>query len=87
MASKETGSPVMAFRANEGARSPTVTCVRLPDGRTGPEVVAALKQRGWTVGTGYGKLRDTSIRIGHMGDHSLVGIEALLGELAAVLAG
>lgn len=71
--------------APEGARSPTVTCVRLPDGRTGPEVAAAMKQRGWTVSTGYGKLRDATIRIGHMGDHSLAGVDGLLEELTAVL--
>jgi aspartate aminotransferase-like enzyme len=75
----------LSVLAPEGARSPTVTCVRLPDGATGPEVVGALKQRGWTIGAGYGKLRDATIRIGHMGDHTLDGLEALLAELAKVL--
>ena len=75
----------LAVLAPPGARSPTVTCVRLPDGRTGPDVVAALKRRGWTIGAGYGKLRDTTIRIGHMGDHTVDGLNALLSELEAVL--
>ena len=80
----EAGVP-LAVLAPPGARSPTVTCVRLPDGRTGPDVVAALKRRGWTIGAGYGKLRDTTIRIGHMGDHTVDGLNALLAELEAVL--
>lgn len=75
----------LAVLAPSGARSPTVTCIRLPEGHTGPDVAAAMKQRGWTIGAGYGKLRDATIRIGHMGDHTLEGLEMLLGELAAVL--
>jgi aspartate aminotransferase-like enzyme len=75
----------LAVLAPAGARSPTVTCIRLPEGRTGPEVVTALKHRGWTIGAGYGKLRDTTIRIGHMGDHTEAGVDALLAELGAVL--
>ncbi|MDQ2670988.1 MAG: aminotransferase class V-fold PLP-dependent enzyme, partial [Gemmatimonadota bacterium] len=75
----------LSVLAPAGARSPTVTCIRLPEGHTGPDVAAAMKQRGWTIGSGYGKLRDTTIRVGHMGDHTLEGLEMLLEELAAVL--
>lgn len=75
----------LAVLAPAGARSPTVTCIRLPDGHSGPDVVAALKRLGWTIGAGYGKLRDTTIRIGHMGDHTLEGLDALLAALAGVL--
>lgn len=72
--------------APAGARSPTVTCIGLAPARTGPAVVAALKERGFTIGTGYGKLRDSHIRIGHMGDHTLPALEALLDALTEVLA-
>ncbi|HJU65294.1 MAG TPA: alanine--glyoxylate aminotransferase family protein [Gemmatimonadaceae bacterium] len=72
--------------APEGFRSPTVTCIRLPEGRTGPEVNSAMKSRGWTIATGYGKLANESIRIGHMGDHTVAELDELLDELAAVLA-
>ena len=80
----DAGVP-LAVLAPAGARSPTVTCIRVPEDRGGPGVVSALKQRGWTIGAGYGKLRDTTIRIGHMGEHTLDELEALLAELRAVL--
>jgi predicted phosphoserine aminotransferase len=67
--------------APEGRRSPTVTCIQLPSGVKGPDVVAAVKAKGWVIGGGYGKLKDTTIRIGHMGDHTLAGLDALLDVL------
>jgi aspartate aminotransferase-like enzyme len=67
-----------------GYRSPTVTCVRVPSGWTGPKVNAALQQRGFTIATGYGKLREETFRIGHMGDHNVGTLEALLDALEDV---
>ena len=75
----------LAVLAPEGARSPTVTCITLPPGRTGPEITAALKARGFTIGSGYGSLKEATIRIGHMGDHTVAGLDALLAELREVL--
>jgi aspartate aminotransferase-like enzyme len=75
----------LAVLAPEGFRSPTVTCITLPPGRTGPEVTSALKARGFTIGSGYGTLKERSIRIGHMGDHSVASLDALLAELEEVL--
>jgi aspartate aminotransferase-like enzyme len=72
--------------APPGFRSPTVTCLTLPPGRTGPAVTAALAARGWTIGAGYGELKDATIRIGHMGDHSVAELDALLAQLAEVVA-
>lgn len=71
--------------APPGFRSPTVTCLTLPPGTTGPKVAAALAARGYTIGAGYGELKDATIRIGHMGDHTVAELDALLAELAAVL--
>jgi aspartate aminotransferase-like enzyme len=67
--------------APEGYRSPTVTTLRPPAGWTGPRVVAAAKERGYTIATGYGKLREDTFRIGHMGDHTVEELEALLEAL------
>jgi aspartate aminotransferase-like enzyme len=64
--------------AADGLRSPTVTAIKLPSGIAGPEIVEAIKTRGYTVGGGYGKLKDTTIRIGHMGDHSVDGVQRCL---------
>jgi aspartate aminotransferase-like enzyme len=75
----------VAVLAPEGHRSPTVTCVILPDGRSGPEVVAAMRERGWVIGGGYSRLKESTIRIGHMGDHDPQVLGELLGDLGEVL--
>lgn len=71
--------------ADEGYRSPTVTCISLPDGRSGPEVVAAARERGYVIAPGYGKLKPGMIRIGHMGEQTLETLDGLLGVLEEVL--
>jgi len=68
-----------------GYRSPTVTCLTLPPGRTGPQVTEALKARGFTISAGYGALKDSTIRIGHMGDHTVAELDELLQALEEVL--
>ena len=72
--------------APEGSRSPTVTAVNLPEGITGPSVVAGMRDRGWVIGGGYGKLKETTFRIGHMGDHTPAELEELLAVLTEVVA-
>ncbi len=76
-----------AFRvlAPAGYRSPCVTAIELPDGMTGPEVAAAASARGFTIAPGYGPLKQGSFRIGHMGDHTLEELEALLSCLDEIL--
>ena len=66
-------------------RAPTVTTIRCPAGWTGPKVAAAVKQRGFQIATGYGRMKDESFRIGHMGDHTPDGVESLLEVLSEVL--
>ena len=68
----------LAELAPAGARATTVTAVTLPPGITGPQVAAAVKARGFVIGSGYGKIKDTTFRIGHMGDHTLEGLERCL---------
>ncbi len=79
----------LSYLPREGRRSWTVSCLKLPEGgkHTGGAVARKLEQRGFTIGAGYGKLKDATIRIGHMGDHTVAGLEALLGALAEVLHG
>jgi aspartate aminotransferase-like enzyme len=68
-----------------GYRSPTVTSVTLPEGLSGPDIVAAARARGFTLAPGYGKLKPSTIRIGHMGDHTLVELETILAVLDEVI--
>ena len=56
-------------------RSPTVSTIRLPEGVTGKAFVQKVKAHGVQVATGYGKLADTTFRIGHMGDHTVETLE------------
>ncbi len=70
----------------EGRRSWTVSCLRLPDGKRSKEIVGALQRQGWVIGAGYGALKDSTIRIGHMGDHTVAALEELLIAVEAQLA-
>lgn len=80
-----TVDPGFAILAPAGARAPTVTCVLLPDGLRGSAVVDAVAARGYVIGAGYGALRDTTIRIGHMGDHTVSGVERVLDVVREVI--
>ncbi|MFW6078946.1 MAG: alanine--glyoxylate aminotransferase family protein, partial [Gemmatimonadota bacterium] len=80
---RDRGVRVETF-APEGHRSPTVTCVRLPNDTTGPTVCSALRNRGFAVAPGYGSTKDHFIRIGHMGDHTVEELNALLEALEEV---
>jgi aspartate aminotransferase-like enzyme len=64
--------------AQEGYRSPTVTVVTLPASIPSDTFVAAVAEHGFTVGTGYGKLKNITFRVGHMGDHTVERLEACL---------
>ena len=64
-------------------RSPTVTSVMLPASLPSSTVLKAVAERGFTIGSGYGKNKETTIRIGHMGDHTLEGLERCLAACDA----
>jgi aspartate aminotransferase-like enzyme len=71
--------------APEGSRSPAVTAVRTPEGTSGPDLTGAVAERDWLVGGGYGKLNESTFRIGHMGEHTPDELEGLLEILTEVL--
>ncbi len=81
MQAKGTGLEIVA---PAGHRSPAVTAIRTPEAVTGPDVTNAVTDRGWLVGGGYGKLKPTTFRVGHMGDHTPEQVEGLLEVLTAV---
>jgi aspartate aminotransferase-like enzyme len=78
---RASGSDIEVF-AQVGHRSPTVTCIATDQAT---RVVAELFQRGWVIGGGYGKLKESTIRIGHMGDHTVGELESLLDALTDVM--
>lgn len=67
--------------AREGARSPTVTAVTFPERITAGDIVQTMARRGYVIGGGYGPVKATTFRIGHMGDHT---VETLAGCLDAL---
>lgn len=69
--------------AKHGRQSPSVTCLRVRD-QNGP-VLQGMRDRGYELGGGQAALGQTSIRIGHMGDHTVSGLEAMLEVLERVL--
>ena len=72
----------------EGRRSWTVSCVKLPEGgQAGTAVSKAMSARGITIASGYGKNKETTFRIGHMGDHTVAELEVVLENLTEVLRG
>ena len=81
---QRTGQPWRVL-APQGYRSPCVTVIMLPEGLAGPEVVSRAAAHGYTVAAGYGPLKAASFRIGHMGEHTLEELEALLAVLDDVL--
>ncbi len=76
----------VAYLPREGRRSWTVSCLKLPQGKGAKQIVGALKQAGWTIGSGYGPLKESTIRIGHMGDHTVAALDELLALLDGLVA-
>jgi aspartate aminotransferase-like enzyme len=68
--------------APDDACSTTVTAVRVPERLSPDAVVKAVAERGFVIGGGYGKLKGSTFRIGHMGDHTMEGLENVLEATA-----
>ena len=77
--------PAFGVLAPPSGRSPTVSCITLPASISGSTVAAAVSELGYVIGAGYGPLRDRTIRIGHMGDHTLAGLSNCLTFVSGVL--
>jgi aspartate aminotransferase-like enzyme len=82
--SDETGKRLVNI-APLGSQSPTVSTIRLPTELPSESFTAAVAKRGITVGSGYGKLKSSTFRIGHMGDHTLETLERCLAACSSAL--
>ena len=71
--------------APEDQRSPCVTAIAVEDGESAPLIVDEVTDRGWVIGGGFGKLKPSTFRIGHMGDHTLDQLNDLLEVLTDVV--
>jgi aspartate aminotransferase-like enzyme len=44
-----------------------------------------MRAHGFVIASGYGRMKDEMIRIGHMGDHTVAELDVLLETLHGVL--
>ena len=72
-----------SYAPPDGARSWTVSCLKPRPGISAEALVAKVKERGFTIGGGYGRWKPSTFRIGHMGDVDLASLDALLAALDA----
>jgi aspartate aminotransferase-like enzyme len=70
----------LAAEAEHASATVTAIAPVLP-----PDTIRAeMKKRGYTLGGGYGVWKDTTFRIGHMGDIPVDDLETMLEALAEV---
>jgi aspartate aminotransferase-like enzyme len=69
--------------ALEGHRSPSVTCIRTKEKTS--SLLQRMREQGYELGGGQAELTQSTFRIGHMGDHTVAGLEAMLEVLERVL--
>lgn len=65
--------------------APAVSCVRSGDLDVAG-FVEGLSERGFSISNGYGDLKGKTFRIGHMGDHTVRGLNELLAAADEVIA-
>jgi len=74
-----------ALFPHKGYESNTLTCVRNSRGVEVHRMRRALASRGFVISDGYGKLRQQTFRIGHMGDLTENELQELLDVIDEVL--
>lgn len=70
--------------AEEGYRSNTITVVNKPD-FSFERLQGGLRNRGYQVSAGYGRLKEETFRIGHMGDLTTGDVEEFLDVLDEIV--
>lgn len=83
VARAEAGALGVSTLAVAGHRSPSVTCIRTKEKTS--VLLQRVREQGYELGGGQAELVQTSFRIGHMGDHTVAGLEAMLEVLERVL--
>jgi aspartate aminotransferase-like enzyme len=61
-----------------GYESITVTCIQNTQGKNVQELNSKLGEKGFMISNGYGKLKEKTFRIGHMGEWTPAGIKKVL---------
>jgi aspartate aminotransferase-like enzyme len=74
-----------ALYPDERYASLTVTCIKNTRGISVADLNKELGKRNLTLSNGYGKLKEQTFRIAHMGDLQMSDIEELLGAIDDIL--
>lgn len=69
------------YASEPAGASPTVSCLAPPAGIDAQELVKKLRAEGFVVGGGYGDLKASTLRIGHMGEVQLGDLDVLLAQI------
>ena len=64
-----------------GYESITVTCIQNTSGKSVQELNEKLAKKGFMISNGYGKLKEKTFRIGHMGEWDLAGIKEVIAAI------
>jgi len=72
--------------AAQGYRSNTVTTIRAAHGLQVLELLEYLSHQGISVANGYGRLKNETFRIGHMGETTLADLQQLTAQIEDFLA-
>lgn len=76
------GLPVALLPKRPELYSPSVTCI---NSEQRGAILQKMKESGFELGGGQPPLAKTTFRIGHMGDHTVAGVRAMLDVLGDVL--
>ncbi len=71
--------------AKEGYESPTITVIFAPSGCSGLDIYEKMRKKRFELAKGYGKLKNETFRIGHMGYILDEDIDAMFTNLEAVI--
>jgi len=74
-----------ALYPEERYASRTVTCIKNTRGISVADLNKELGKRNLTLSNGYGKLKEQTFRIAHMGDLQMSDIDELLGAINEIL--
>ena len=85
-AARAWASRRFALYAAADCRSDTITCVRVDAGLDLPAFLKGVKRRGFAAGSGYGAIKGSTFRIGHMGDHTPETLAQLIAAMDDTLA-
>lgn len=74
------------YASEPAGASPTVSCLRPPAGVDAQDLVKKLRAEGFVIGGGYGDLKASTVRIGHMGEVRISDLDALFALIDRLVA-